>query len=55
MIIAFPIPGYIAKLTRDVQVEKMKKVRSINIGYLSIFNILQSDARVQTVTESKLQ
>ncbi|EJD04272.1 uncharacterized protein FOMMEDRAFT_106872 [Fomitiporia mediterranea MF3/22] len=36
MVLLFPIPGYVAKLTQTVQIERMKK----------------TDARVQTVTET---
>jgi hypothetical protein len=37
IILLFPLPGYVTKLIQDVQVTRLKK----------------TDARVQTVTESK--
>lgn len=37
MVLTLPVPGYVAKIAQDVQTARMKK----------------TDARVQTVTESK--
>lgn len=32
MLVLFPIPGYLAKKIQDVQIERMKKVRSFSIS-----------------------
>ena len=53
MIIVFPVPGYIAKKVRDVQVQRMKMVQS-HLMFLLLTDILfkfKMDARVQDVTE----
>ena len=54
MIVCFPLPGYIATIIRKIQQERMKRV----IGVVILRSIMtddsvQSDARVQAVTESK--
>lgn len=55
MIVSFPLPGYIAKLTQTVQIEKMKKVGPMSSLISFATNcFVQADARVQTVTESKI-
>jgi hypothetical protein len=59
MVVLFPVPGYIAKKVRDVQVQRMKMVQS----YLKCLSFFLSDflfikfkvdARVQDVTEGIL-
>jgi hypothetical protein len=58
MVVLFPVPGYIAKKVRDVQVQRMKMVRSY-LKCLSFFFSdfpfkFKMDARVQDVTEGIL-
>jgi hypothetical protein len=59
MVVLFPVPGYIAKKVRDVQVQRMKMVRSYLKCLLFfstdiLFQIQKMDARVQDVTEGIL-
>ena len=59
MVVLFPLPGYIAKKVRDVQVQRMKMVLSY-LKYLlfsrtDILFKFKMDARVQDVTEGILQ
>ena len=54
MVILFPVPGYIAKKVRDVQVQRMKMVLSCLMFLFFLTDILfkfKMDARVQDVTE----
>lgn len=54
MVLLFPIPGYVAKMIQGVQETRMKKV-CILLFYsegFCLFNKRQTDARVQSVTES---
>ena len=57
MIVLFPVPGYIAKKVRDVQVQRMKRVllQLMFLFFLTdiLFNF-KTDARVQDVTEGIL-
>jgi hypothetical protein len=58
MVVLFPIPGYIAKKVRDVQVQRMKMVLSYLQSLLLILTDIlfkfKMDARVQDVTEGML-
>ena len=57
MVLLFPVPGYIAKKVRDVQVQRMKMVLSylmFPFFVTDIFFKLKTDARVQDVTEGML-
>ena len=57
MVVLFPVPGYIAKKVRDVQVQRMKMVLSylMFLFFLTdIFFKFKMDARVQDVTEGIL-
>jgi hypothetical protein len=55
MVILFPVPGYVAKMIQSVQKEKMDKVGPDFILFILMWCLSQpqTDARVQTVTESK--
>ena len=55
MVVLFPVPGYIAKKIRDVQVQKMKMVW-LYLKYLLLFIPFEfkMDARIQDVTEGIL-
>ena len=58
MIALFPVPGYIAKKVRDVQVQRMKMVLSY-LMFLFFMNVIlffkfKTDARVQDVMEGML-
>lgn len=53
MILLFPLPGFAAKLTQGIQVERMKTVRCYStLHFESLIKLIQTDARVQSVTES---
>ena len=58
MIVLFPVPGYIAKMIRDVQVQRMKMVLSyLKCLFFFLTDILlkfKMDARVQDVVEGIL-
>ena len=60
MIVLFPVPGYIAKKVRDVQVQRMKMVLSQLMFLMFLFLLtdilfkFKTDARVQDVTEGTL-
>ena len=55
IFITVPIPTQLVRLIRNAQVAKMKKVSdSIDIPVHGLTNSLQTDGRVQLVTESKL-
>ena len=58
MIVLFPVPGYIAKKVKDVQVQRMKMVLSYPMClFFFLSDILfkfKMDARVQDVTEGIL-
>ena len=60
MIVLFPVPGYIAKKVRDVQVQRMKMVLSQLMFLMFLFFLtdilfkFKTDARVQDVTEGTL-
>jgi len=55
MVILFPVPGYVAKMIQSVQKEKMDKVSLDFTSFIPMWCLSQpqTDARVQTVTESK--
>ena len=54
MVVCFPLPGYIATIIRKIQQERMKRVIGVVILRSIMTNdSIQSDARVQAVTESK--
>ena len=59
MVVLFPVPGYIAKKVRDVQVQRMKMVLSYLkclLFFLTDIFVFEfkMDARVQDVTEGML-
>ena len=55
MLILFPVPGYIAKMVQDVQVQRMKMVlvaSSVSVPHPTDIHLkFKMDARVQDVTE----
>lgn len=51
MALLFPIPGYIAKIMQNVQTQKMKLVSDTHISHCAMLTPLQTDSRVQSVTE----
>ena len=54
MIVLFPLPGYLLKLVQSVSREKMKMVTGLAKSIVLVSDItLQTDARIETVTESK--
>ena len=59
MTILFPVPGYIAKMVRDVQVQRMQMVPLYPAFLFLILTVLfflklKTDSRVQDVTEGTL-
>lgn len=53
MIALVPVPGNVAKLLQSTERELMKKVcSSITIHEYLFDDALQTDARIQTITES---
>ncbi len=55
MILMFPVPASVAKLMDGVQKKKMKAVSELLLVLSDrSFISLQTDARVQNVTESEL-
>lgn len=58
MLVSLPLPGYLTKHIQGAQQEKMKRVRHLRRRCTFILtswtSCAQTDARVQTVTESTL-
>ena len=54
MVLFFPVPRYIANKIRDVQVQRMKMVRSCLMFLFFMTDNFKMDARVQDVIEGML-
>ena len=52
-VVSLPLPGYLAKLSSNVQTERMKRVRIYPLSPILPLIRTQTDDRVQTVTESE--
>lgn len=55
MAVLLPLPGYIASFIHELQAKKMNMVRRHEIRISKADNRNQTDARVQSVTESQYE